>query len=100
MPARFDSLLDVIFWLRQARNDLAEPAAAVAKTAGAAARALMADPECLFARMSGSGAAAFGIFVTMDAAERAAARLRENKPGWWVAVGDDQAVLDSTGPSR
>lgn len=85
MPARFGSLLDVIFWLRQARNDLAEPAAAVAKTAGAAARALMADPECLFARMSGSGAAAFGIFVTMDAAERAAARLRENKPGWWVA---------------
>ncbi len=26
MPAKFTSLLEVIFWLRQARNDLAEPA--------------------------------------------------------------------------
>jgi 4-diphosphocytidyl-2-C-methyl-D-erythritol kinase len=84
MPARFGKLLDVIFWLRKARNDLEEPAAAVSKHAGAAARALRSDPECLFARMSGSGAAAFGIFTTMDAAERAAARLREVKPGWWV----------------
>jgi 4-diphosphocytidyl-2-C-methyl-D-erythritol kinase len=34
--------------------------------------------------MSGSGAAAFGIFTTMDAAERAAGRLQQAKPGWWV----------------
>jgi len=85
LPTRFDTLLDVIFWLRKARNDLAEPAAKVAKPAAAGARALMSDSECLFARMSGSGAAAFGIFTTADAAERAAARLREAKPGWWVA---------------
>ena len=83
-PARFRSLLDVIFWLRKARNDLEEPAIAASKTAGAAAKALRSDPECLFARMSGSGAAAFGIFTTMDAAERAAARLQEAKPRWWV----------------
>ena len=84
MPKGFRSLLDVIFWLRKARNDLEEPAAAESKHAGAAAKALRADPECLFARMTGSGAAAFGIFTTMDAAERAAARLREAKRGWWV----------------
>lgn len=86
LPAKFATLLDVIFWLRQARNDLAEPAALVNKAAGSAAKALMRDPDCLFSRMSGSGAAAFGIFVTMDAAERAAARLREAKPGWFVAA--------------
>jgi 4-diphosphocytidyl-2-C-methyl-D-erythritol kinase len=85
MPARFKSLLDVIFWLRQARNDLTLPAAAVSKSAGAAAKALMRDPDCLFARMSGSGAAAFGIFASMAAAERAAARISEQKPNWWVA---------------
>jgi len=84
LPKRFGSLLDVIGWLRQARNDLAGPAATVSKHASAAAKALISDTECLFARMSGSGAAAFGVFVTMDAAERAAARLREAKPGWWV----------------
>lgn len=84
LPNRFHSLLDVIFWLKKARNDLAEPAAAVSPIAVAAARALMSDAECLFARMTGSGAAAFGIFTTMDAAERAAGRLRQSKPGWWV----------------
>jgi 4-diphosphocytidyl-2-C-methyl-D-erythritol kinase len=84
LPAKFGSLLDVIFWLRQARNDLAEPAARVNKAAASAAKALMRDPDCLFSRMSGSGAAAFGIFVTLEAAERAAVRLREAKPTWWV----------------
>jgi 4-diphosphocytidyl-2-C-methyl-D-erythritol kinase len=86
LPAKFASLLEVIFWLRQARNDLAEPAAAVNKAAGSAAKALMRDPDCLFARMSGSGAAAYGIFVTLDAAERAAARIREARPGWFVTA--------------
>ena len=86
LPAKFSSLLDVIFWLRQARNDLAEPASAVSKPAAAAAKALMRDADCLFARMSGSGAAAFGIFASMDAAERAATRLRDEKPGWWVTA--------------
>jgi len=86
LPAKFNSLLEVIFWLRLARNDLADPAASVNKAAGAAAKTIMRDPDCLFARMSGSGAAAFGIFVTLDAAERAAARLRETKPGWFVTA--------------
>jgi 4-diphosphocytidyl-2-C-methyl-D-erythritol kinase len=86
LPAKFASLLEVIFWLRQARNDLAEPAIVVNKAAGSAAKAIMRDPDCLFSRMSGSGAAAFGIFVTLDAAERAAARLREARPGWFVTA--------------
>lgn len=86
MPAQFRSLLDVIFWLRQARNDLAEPAMMVSKSAATAAKTLMRDPDCLFARMSGSGAAAFGIFAQMSAAERAAERIREAKPTWWVTA--------------
>jgi 4-diphosphocytidyl-2-C-methyl-D-erythritol kinase len=86
IPGDFRTLLDVIFWLRQARNDLAEPAAAVNRAATAAAKALMRDHDCLFARMSGSGAAAFGIFINMASAERAAERLREAKPGWWVVA--------------
>lgn len=85
-PPRFRTLLDVVFWLRQTRNDLAAPALAITKFAGSAAKALMRDPECLLARMSGSGSAAYGIFGTMDAAERAAARLRDDKPAWWVVA--------------
>ena len=56
------------------------------KAAAAAAKALMRDPDCLFARMSGSGAAAFGIFASMGAAERAAERIRDAKPNWWVTA--------------
>jgi 4-diphosphocytidyl-2-C-methyl-D-erythritol kinase len=84
LPPKFGSLLEVIFWLRQARNDLTEPATLVNKAAGSAAKVLMRDPDCLFARMSGSGAAAFGIFASMGAAERAAERIRDAKPSWWV----------------
>lgn len=85
-PDKFTTLLEVIFWLRQARNDLADPAAAVDRAAASASRALMRDPDCMFARMSGSGAAAFGIFINMAAAERAAERLKAARPGWWVVA--------------
>jgi 4-diphosphocytidyl-2-C-methyl-D-erythritol kinase len=75
---------DLVAWLRETRNDLGEAAALVSKHAGAAARTLAGDPECLFARMSGSGAAAFGIFASYAAARRAAARLGAARPAWWV----------------
>jgi 4-diphosphocytidyl-2-C-methyl-D-erythritol kinase len=71
-------------WLQRTRNDLGKAAEAVSGQAGAAARALAGDPECLFARMSGSGATAFGIFASPAAAKRAAARLRAKRPRWWV----------------
>ena len=86
LPAKFATALDLIFWLRQTRNDLETPAAAVTRKATAAAKALAKDPDCLFARMSGSGSAAFGVFVTLAAAERAAARLAAAKRDWWVAT--------------
>jgi 4-diphosphocytidyl-2-C-methyl-D-erythritol kinase len=85
LPAKFGSVLDFIFWLRRTRNDLVVPARAVNKMAGAAATALSADPDCLFARMSGSGSVGFGIFLKLTAAERAAERLRAARPNWWIA---------------
>ena len=86
LPAKFGTALDLIFWLRQTRNDLTDPARALARQATAAALALSRDPDCLFARMSGSGATAFGIFVTSAAADRAAKRIRQAKPNWWVTT--------------
>ncbi len=86
LPAKFDKILDLIFWLRQTRNDLTDPARVVSRRATAGARALASDPDCLFARMSGSGATAFGIFISEAAAERAAGRLRKAKPDWWVTT--------------
>jgi 4-diphosphocytidyl-2-C-methyl-D-erythritol kinase len=80
----FRTLADVVAWLKETRNDLEEPAAMFSEGAPAAATALGSDPECLFARMTGTGAAAFGICPTADAAARCASRIGRAQPGWWV----------------
>ncbi len=84
LPPAFAGPVDVVAWLKRTRNDLAVPAGIVSRSAKTAEGALAGDPECLFARMSGSGAAAFGIFPSTAAARRAAARLRQSRPSWWV----------------
>lgn len=86
LPARFGSILAFVQWLRPTRNDLVEPAVAEVPAIAAAQAALSADPECLFARMSGSGATVFGIFLSVEAAARAADRIHAARPDWWVAV--------------
>lgn len=86
MPTKFASLFAFVIWLRQTRNDLSKPAKAVTGLAERTVKALSSDPECLFARMSGSGATAFGIFAKLSHAERAAERIRLNRPNWWVVA--------------
>jgi 4-diphosphocytidyl-2-C-methyl-D-erythritol kinase len=62
------------------RNDLEAPAMALCPVIGQVRAAIAAQPGCLLARMSGSGATCFGLFADAAAAERAAADL----PGaWW-----------------
>ena len=63
------------------RNDLQPPAVRLSPPIGATLAALAATPDCLLARMSGSGATCFGLFPSAAAASRAAALLAH--PGWW-----------------
>lgn len=49
--------------------------------------AIEAQPECFLARMSGSGATCFGVFESVEAAERAKENLIISYPKWWVRVG-------------
>jgi 4-diphosphocytidyl-2-C-methyl-D-erythritol kinase len=86
LPARFGSTMELVFWLRKTRNDLFEPAVAEAPVIETAVRLLASDPDCMFARMSGSGATVFGIFFSPEAAVRTAERLREARPDWWIVV--------------
>ena len=86
IPRSFLTIIEFAQWLRLTRNDLAEPAVAEARVIGTVVKTVSGDPECLFARMSGSGASVFGIFNSDAAAERAAARIHKAKPAWWVAV--------------
>jgi 4-diphosphocytidyl-2-C-methyl-D-erythritol kinase len=62
-------------------NDLEAPAMTVAPVIGVVIAAIRAQPDCLLARMSGSGATCFGLFPDADAAERAAGAMTIE--GWW-----------------
>ena len=73
-------------WLRKCRNDLQEPALALAPEIGDALEALQATQGCLIARMSGSGSGCFGLYADRAGAEAAAIALRKTRPGSWVTA--------------
>jgi 4-diphosphocytidyl-2-C-methyl-D-erythritol kinase len=62
-------------------NDLEAPAMTVAPVIGAVLGAIRAQPDCLLARMSGSGATCFGLFPDASAAALVAGSLTGK--GWW-----------------
>ncbi len=71
-------------WLARGRNDLQAAACALEPAIPAALEALAATPDCLLARMSGSGATCFGLYAGEAEARRAAALLAAAQPHWWV----------------
>lgn len=75
-------------WLAtQSRNDLIAPAHEVAPILAEVQSALAATPDCLLARMTGSGGTHFGLYASPDAARRAAEGLRAAHPFWWIETG-------------
>ncbi len=84
LPATLASPRSVAEFLAQTRNDLEPPAIAMEPAIGQVLAALRAQPECLLARMSGSGATAFCLCETAASAQRLALRLQGAHPGWWV----------------
>ncbi len=71
-------------FLRAQRNDLESAALTLAPQVGLVTAALSAQPGCLLARMSGSGATCFGLFSTAIQADEASQALRLAHPDWWV----------------
>ena len=67
-------------------NDLTEPAIRLLPVIGECLAQLAAQPGCLLARMSGSGATCFGLFAAPAAAEAASAAIKSANPGWWTAA--------------
>ena len=72
--------------LRERRNDLEPAARTLCPIIGEVLAALAAQPGCLLARMSGSGASCFGLFAAATAAETAANSLTSARPDWWIAA--------------
>ena len=65
-------------------NDLEAPALAVAPAIGPVLSAMRGLPNCLLARMSGSGATCFALFADPATAERGATLLPVD---WWRSAG-------------
>ena len=78
----FDEL--ICFLMGKSNNDLSHAAIHLVPKIKNILKAFERDPECKLARMSGSGATCFGIFVTRTAADRFAKRVRLVQPNWWV----------------
>lgn len=82
--------------LRHRRNDLHPAAERLCPEIGDVLSALHASKGCEIARMSGSGATCFGIFESLEAAQKAASVLRKTHPHWWVQPCRTLTSEDST----
>lgn len=74
-------------WLADQRNDLEPPAIALNPVIAAVKAAIAAQPGCLLARMSGSGATCFGLFASANQAKSAEIALHFAQRDWWHAAG-------------
>jgi len=68
------------------RNDLGEAAVAIVPEIGDLLTMIAAQPGCLLARMSGSGATCFGLFADPAPARAAATAIEAAHPDWWTAA--------------
>jgi 4-diphosphocytidyl-2-C-methyl-D-erythritol kinase len=84
---RWDSTADLVSWLRPLGNDLAEPATGMVPAIAGILDALARTPDCLLARLSGSGATCFGLYATPAQAVAAAGLIRQRTPDWWIETG-------------
>ncbi|POF63297.1 4-(cytidine 5'-diphospho)-2-C-methyl-D-erythritol kinase [Novacetimonas maltaceti] len=86
LPARWETLSQMVETLSELSNDLEDAACAVCPTIREVLSVMRAAPGCRFARMSGSGATCFALFDSPQAAELAQDAVA--RPGWWVWAGD------------
>ena len=77
---------DFVSWLTGQRNDLQDPAIAVAPAIGESLAALRAQSGVAWAGMSGSGATTVGVCRTIADARSASNAIRRACPDWWVAA--------------
>ena len=85
-PPAFADAAALAGWLAEQRNDLESPATSLAPAVAETVAALVAQPGCRLARMSGSGATCFGLFVDAASADIAAGAIGRARPGWWLAA--------------
>lgn len=69
------------------RNSLEAPAIAIMPEIQVLLNAMQETPQCLLARMSGSGATCFGLYESHKQAIDAALELKRKFPHYWIEAG-------------
>jgi 4-diphosphocytidyl-2-C-methyl-D-erythritol kinase len=82
LPRAWPDATGLAAWLQEGGNDLQAAALALCPDIADVLAAIAAQPDCLLARMSGSGATCFGLFRDPATAAAGAAVLR-GRSGWW-----------------
>ena len=80
LPVRLAGAAAMADWLRPLGNDLQDAAIGLCPPIAQVLAAIAAQPGCLLARMSGSGATCFGLFAEAASAKFAAHAL---PAAWW-----------------
>lgn len=74
-----------ISWLHEkTNNDLMMTVAAMSPKSLRCYRAIVKQPDCLLARLSGAGPGCFGLFATAEQAAAAARQIKQEYPQWWL----------------
>jgi 4-diphosphocytidyl-2-C-methyl-D-erythritol kinase len=84
MPDRLPDAAALAEWLRPLGNDLQDAALSLCAAIAEVLSAIAAQPGCLLARMSGSGATCFALYDTPEARDAAAAAMPSE---WWIMAG-------------
>lgn len=79
----FTTSADICNFLKTTRNDLYAPASCIAAQLPSALKSLT-ESGAEYAQMSGSGATCFGIYNSLNDAQRAAKMLQKQNPQWFV----------------
>ena len=80
----FTNQNDLIDFLKTTKNDLQNIAIEIMPEIAIMLAEIAKQPDCLLARMSGSGATCFGLFPNQESLELAKASLRKAQPNWWI----------------
>ncbi len=80
------SIVRFVHWLEANGNDLERPALKLEPTICEVLEAFREMPDCMLARMSGSGATCFGIFKDPSTLAQAKQQMAHDHPDWWIAA--------------
>ena len=84
-PEPFTDQADLLSYLHTKANDMERAAIGIEPVIGEVLANLEATPNCLLARMSGSGATCFGLFSSKEQSIEASKVLQKRYEDWWVA---------------